>query len=139
MPPQKEKGPGHLCIARKGKEARPRIYRCLLYTTAPAKHNGDRARCPDSYGINGVCVRVRRDHTRVLLEFTSILALRGSQTRLLSDLLLNGRESTRLAYGQTYAGRYLLVVLAEAEDGRAYVVTSRDMTVQEIRRFRQKG
>ena len=54
-------------------------------------------------------------------------------------LLLNGREGTRLAYGQTYAGRYRFVVMAEAEDGRAYVVTSRDMTVQEIRRFRQKG
>lgn len=81
-------------------------------------------------------MRVRRGHTRGLLEFTSHLTLRGSQTWLLSNLLLNGREGTCLSYGQTDAGRYLFVAMAEAEDGRAYIVTSRDMTVQEIRRFR---
>ena len=54
-------------------------------------------------------------------------------------LLLKGREDTCLAYGQTYAGRYLIVVLVEAEDGRSFIVTARDMTVQEIRQFRRKG
>lgn len=53
--------------------------------------------------------------------------------------LVQGRESTLLALGQTYAGRYLMVVLAEAEDGRFYVVTSRDMTLHEVRKFRRKG
>lgn len=39
-----------------------------------------------------------------------------------------GRGGTRLVYCTTTAGRYLLVVVAEAPDGRDFVVTARDMT-----------
>jgi uncharacterized protein len=50
-----------------------------------------------------------------------------------------GVEGVTLQYGVTDAGRYLLVVLAEAMDGRWYVVTARDMTSSEKRTFRAKG
>lgn len=50
-----------------------------------------------------------------------------------------GVEGSVLLYGQTAAGRYLLVVLAESADGRWYVVTARDLTKSETRTFREKG
>lgn len=49
-----------------------------------------------------------------------------------------GRDGTELLYGTTNAGRHLLVVLAESEDGRDYVVTARDMTAGERRVFAEK-
>lgn len=54
-------------------------------------------------------------------------------------LLLMGREGTQYLFGTTDAGRYLLVVLAEAMDGRDYVVTAREMTDAERQAFRRKG
>jgi hypothetical protein len=50
-----------------------------------------------------------------------------------------GRSDTRLVFAQTSAGRYLLVVLAEALDGRDYGVTARDMTDTERHAFTEKG
>lgn len=50
-----------------------------------------------------------------------------------------GREVSTLLYGVTDSGRTLLVVLAEALDGRWYVATARDMTDTERRTFRRKG
>jgi hypothetical protein len=49
-----------------------------------------------------------------------------------------GREGTILAYGRTYAGRYLLVVAID-ENGAAFIVTARDMTDAEKRTFRRKA
>jgi uncharacterized protein len=46
-----------------------------------------------------------------------------------------GRDDTEHVFGTTDAGRYLLVVLTEAFDGRDYVVTARDMTETERRTF----
>lgn len=43
-----------------------------------------------------------------------------------------------LAYGQTDAGRYLLVVFAPKSEQRIGVVTSRDMTQTEKRAFRRQ-
>lgn len=54
-------------------------------------------------------------------------------------LVLKGAEGTEYAFGTTDEGRYLLVVLAESIDGRAYVVTARDMTNAERQVFRRKG
>ena len=54
-------------------------------------------------------------------------------------LVAPGREETTLVYGTTAEGRFLFVVLAEAMDGRAYVVTARDMTPGERRLFARKG
>jgi uncharacterized DUF497 family protein len=54
-------------------------------------------------------------------------------------LTMNGRDDTTFVLGTTSAGRYLAVVLAAADDGRQYVVTSRDMTSNERRVFRRKG
>ena len=48
-----------------------------------------------------------------------------------------GREGLYEVYGQTAAGRYLLVVLAYVGSGIGRVVTARDMTVAERRRYRQ--
>lgn len=42
-----------------------------------------------------------------------------------------------IAYGQTFAGRYLLVVFARKDEGRLRVVTSRDMTSGEKRNLRK--
>lgn len=46
-----------------------------------------------------------------------------------------GRNHTEIVYGTTNAGRYLRTVLAEAEDGRSYIVTARTMTPSEQRTF----
>ncbi|MDQ2811848.1 MAG: BrnT family toxin [Actinomycetota bacterium] len=54
-------------------------------------------------------------------------------------LVLKGTEGTEYVFGTTESGRYLLVVLAESIDGRAYVVTARDMTDTERQAFRRKG
>lgn len=50
-----------------------------------------------------------------------------------------GRDNTTLVYGQTNAGRYLLVVLAEGLRGGWHVVTAKDMDDAEARAFREKG
>jgi hypothetical protein len=54
-------------------------------------------------------------------------------------LVAQGREETTLVFGTTAAGRYLLVVLAEGQDGREFVVTARDMTDREQRLFSRKA
>jgi uncharacterized protein len=54
-------------------------------------------------------------------------------------LVLKGSEEIEYVFGATEAGRYLLVVLADSIDGRAYVVTARDMTDAERQTFRRKG
>lgn len=50
-----------------------------------------------------------------------------------------GRGGTTLLFGQTYAGRHLLVVLAGSGDGRWHVVTARIMTGSECRVFSKKA
>jgi len=50
-----------------------------------------------------------------------------------------GPEEVELVFGTTDAGRYLLVVLVEAADGRDFVVTARDMRDSERQAFRRKG
>jgi hypothetical protein len=50
-----------------------------------------------------------------------------------------GLDETRLVFGQTGAGRYLLVVVADGADGRDFILTARDMTDNEKRTFRAKG
>ncbi|MEV0106729.1 hypothetical protein AB0H42_10385 [Nocardia sp. NPDC050799] len=50
-----------------------------------------------------------------------------------------GRNDTTLLFGQTHAGRYLVVVLSEAMDGRWYVVTARDMDGTEQQAYRRKA
>jgi hypothetical protein len=54
-------------------------------------------------------------------------------------LVLKGLEGTAYVFGTTDGGRYLLVVLTESIDGRAYVVTARDMTNAKRQAFRRKG
>lgn len=49
-----------------------------------------------------------------------------------------GRDETTLVFGATYSGRYLLVVLAAGDDGRAFVVTARDLTAKEKSHFRRR-
>jgi hypothetical protein len=50
-----------------------------------------------------------------------------------------GRDATRLVYCGTTAGRHLLVVVAEAPDGRDFIITARQMTDMEKRAFRRRG
>jgi uncharacterized protein len=50
-----------------------------------------------------------------------------------------GRGGIEEVYGQTSAGRYLLVILSEALDGRDYVVTARDMEPEERRLYQRKA
>jgi hypothetical protein len=54
-------------------------------------------------------------------------------------MLTHVREIRWTVFGTTNSGRYLLVVLAEASDGRDYVVTARDMTDAERQAFQRKG
>jgi uncharacterized DUF497 family protein len=42
-----------------------------------------------------------------------------------------------VAYGQTDSGRYLMVIFAPKEQRRLRVVTARDLTPKEKRRFRK--
>lgn len=51
-------------------------------------------------------------------------------------LVRQGREGVALALGTTDSGRYLFLVISEADDGRKYCVTARDMTMTERREFR---
>lgn len=53
-------------------------------------------------------------------------------------VLAGQRDHTNYIFGTTAAGRHLLVVLAEAIDGRDYVVTAREMTHTEHRTFARK-
>lgn len=52
--------------------------------------------------------------------------------------LKRGGEGKYLAYGQTDAGRFLVVVFAPKPRNRIRVVTARDMTPNEKRRYRQR-
>ena len=52
--------------------------------------------------------------------------------------LKRGGEGKYLAYGQTDAGRFLVVVFALKADDRLRVVTARDMTPTEKRWSRQR-
>jgi uncharacterized DUF497 family protein len=54
-------------------------------------------------------------------------------------LSIRGRKETVLVLGTSNEGRHLLVVVAEASDGRDFVVTARDMTDTEKRLFREKA
>ena len=49
-----------------------------------------------------------------------------------------GRDDSILIYGRTYAGRYLLVVAVD-DDGKAFIVTARDMTLAEKKTFQRKA
>jgi uncharacterized DUF497 family protein len=51
----------------------------------------------------------------------------------------SGRQNTRLVLGTTDTGRHLVVVLADALDGRDYVVTARDTAPEEKATFRRKA
>ena len=50
---------------------------------------------------------------------------------------LRGREGLLKVFGQTDAGRYLLVVLADRGAGLWKIVTARDMTLTERRLYRR--
>lgn len=50
-----------------------------------------------------------------------------------------GKDDVTYVFGTSDAGRYLLIVLVDALDGRDYVATARDMTDKERRTFRRKG
>lgn len=54
-------------------------------------------------------------------------------------LVAAGREEVTLVFGTTDAGRHLVVALADAEDGRLFVVTARDMTDSERRTFLRRA
>ena len=54
-------------------------------------------------------------------------------------LVQAGLHGTTYVMGTTLAGRYLLVVVAEAGRGGVYVVTVREMTEAERRRFRRRA
>jgi len=50
----------------------------------------------------------------------------------------SGRDNTTLVWCTTAAGRHLLVMVADAADGRDYIVTARGMD-DEKASFRRKG
>ena len=52
--------------------------------------------------------------------------------------MTSGREGSKIVYGRTAAGRFLLIVVLE-DEGDAFVVTARDMTDAEKRTFRRKA
>ena len=54
-------------------------------------------------------------------------------------LVQAGLHGTTYVMGTTLAGRYLFVVVAEAGRGGVHVVTAREMTEAERRRFRRRA
>ena len=50
-----------------------------------------------------------------------------------------GSRGANLVFGATDAGRYLLVVIADADDGGLTIVTAHNMTDAEKRAFQKKG
>jgi hypothetical protein len=50
-----------------------------------------------------------------------------------------GRSDSLLCYGQTYAGRFLLVVAVVDSPGIAFVVTAREMTRSEKKTFQREA
>jgi hypothetical protein len=54
-------------------------------------------------------------------------------------LTKTGRGGTELIYGTTDAGRYLLIVVSEALDGLDFIVTARDMDLDEQQEFRRQA
>jgi len=54
-----------------------------------------------------------------------------------ADLIRKADRGKYVAYGQTFAGRYLMVVFARKEQGRIHIVTARDMTPSEKRNLRK--
>ena len=50
-----------------------------------------------------------------------------------------GKSDSVLIYGQTYAGRYLLVVAVPESHGLAFVVTARSMTEREKTVYRSRA
>lgn len=52
--------------------------------------------------------------------------------------IVRAGEGKHIAYGQTDAGRYLVVVFALKSEQRVRVVTARDMTQAEKSKLRQK-
>ncbi|MFD4429245.1 hypothetical protein [Nocardia sp. NPDC058497] len=61
------------------------------------------------------------------------------QATLRPRYLQPGRDETTLLFGRTTAGRYLFVVLAEAVDGRSYIVTAYDMTPNQRKVFNKNA
>lgn len=53
-------------------------------------------------------------------------------------LILRAGKDKYLAYGQTDAGRYLVVIYALKDEQRLRVITARDMTQAEKSRLRDK-
>jgi uncharacterized DUF497 family protein len=53
-------------------------------------------------------------------------------------LIMRAGEGKYIAYGQTDAGRYLVVVFALKDEQRLRVITARDMTQAEKRKVRGK-
>lgn len=54
-----------------------------------------------------------------------------------ADLIRKADRGKYVAYGQTFAGRYLMVVFARKEQGRIRIATARDMTPSEKRNLRK--
>lgn len=55
-----------------------------------------------------------------------------------SPVVLRTSDGKYLAYGQTDEGRYLLVVFVRKPENMIRVVTARDLTDDEKRRFRRR-
>jgi len=53
-------------------------------------------------------------------------------------LIIRGRNESRLMYGKTPRGRYILIVYL-LQKGEAYVISSRDMSQREISWYKRRG
>jgi uncharacterized DUF497 family protein len=67
-----------------------------------------------------------------------VTPIEAEQVCFSDPLVMRGREGTKTLWGQSDAGRYLLVVLGERGEGIFYPVTARDMTESERRNYHQK-
>ncbi len=75
------------------------------------------------------------------IEVKHVVAFREVEEACYSDRrhIRRGREGLYKLFSQTEAGRYVLVVLADAESGVWRVATAREMTQQERRLYRRAG
>lgn len=55
-----------------------------------------------------------------------------------TPLIIRAKQGKYIAFGQTDAGRYLVVVFVEKTDRRLRDITARDMTNNEKKRFKRR-
>jgi hypothetical protein len=90
----------------------------------------------DLIWLTDIVDKIRREHQVEPYEVEEVFA---GQPRIFRGPKGHyPREDVYYALGSTDAGRYLFIVYIKKRDGRALILSARDMTAKERRRFGRK-